>query len=420
MTGARMTGAAAVPCIVLGLESQIGLALVRELGRAGVPVIGIAHSADELGLASRHLAERIVVAERRGPALLAAIRAIGERFGSATLVTVSEANLTWLAAHRAEIAPVAALVPRPEQLALALDKARTLALARELGVPVPATWQPQSMAEAHALRPDAFPVVLKWPDPAAVMAALRAAGLPLHKAEFVLDLDALRAALARYEPVGRWPLVQRYARGQGLGQFFFMHEGRVLRSFQHRRIAEWPPEGGFSSVCDAVPLAEHRALQAQSVRLLQAMRWEGVAMVEYRFDGATGHAELMEVNGRFWGSLPLAVHAGAGFALLAHFMQGQGVMPPLGPLRDDLRCRMVATELKRLERIVLHPERIEDPMFEARPAAEVWRFGRDFFSPRSRYYLWSIDDPRPFWADLRNVVRNALRNAARRARERRR
>lgn len=404
-----MTAAAAVPCIVLGLESQIGLALVRELGRAGVPVIGIAHDRDELGLASRHLAERIVVAERRGPALLAAIRAIGERFGSATIATVSEANLAWLAANRAAIAPVVALVPGLEQLALALDKSRTLALAREVGVPVPVTWQPRSMAEARALRPDAFPVVLKWPDPAAVMGALRAAGLPLHKAEFARDLAALQSALARYEPLGQWPLVQRYARGHGLGQFFFMHEGHVLRSFQHLRIAEWPPEGGFSSVCDAVPLGEHRALQALSVRLLQAMRWEGVAMVEYRFDAATGQAELMEVNGRFWGSLPLAVQAGAGFAVLAHFVQGQGAPVALGPLRDDLRCRMVATELKRLARIVLHPERIEDPMFQVRPAAEVWRFVRDFFSLRTRYYLWSIDDPRPFWADLRNVVRKVSR-----------
>lgn len=62
--------------------------------------------------------------------------------------------------------------------------------------------------------------------------------------------------------------------------------------------------GGFSSVCDALPLSEHQALQAQSVALLRAIGWEGVAMVEYRFDPATGTAVLMEINGRFWGSYP--------------------------------------------------------------------------------------------------------------------
>ena len=365
-------GAAVVPCIVLGLESQIGLALVRELGRAGVPVIGIAHAADELGLASRYLTERIVVSTSRSPALLAQICAIGQRFGGATLLTISEANLAWLVANRAQLLPVVALVPHADQLAAALDKARTLAFAREVGVPVPATWQPRSLLEALALRPE-FPVVLKWPDPVAVMAELTAAQLPLHKAEFIHDIAALRSALTRYEPIGRWPLVQAYAAGYGLGQFFFMHEGKALRRFQHRRVAEWPPEGGFSSVCDAVPLSEHRELQELSVRLLRAMAWEGVAMVEYRFDPASGRAALMEVNGRFWGSLPLAVHAGAGFALLAHFAQGLDRMPALAPMRDDLRCRMVATELKRLARIVFSPSLIKDPLFRVRPVAEVFR-----------------------------------------------
>ena len=409
--GPSVPPAGSVPCIVLGLESQIGLALVRELGRAGVRVIGIAHSADELGLASRFLAEGIVVAERRSAELLGVIRGIGERFGGATVMTISEANLGWLAAHRDALAPVVALVPRPAQLAQAVDKARTLALAREVGVPVPQTWQPMSMAEALALRPE-FPVVLKWPDPAAVMAGLAAASVPLHKAEFIHDLPALQTALARCEPVGRWPLVQRYAAGHGLGQFFFMYRGAVLRSFQHRRVAEWPPEGGFSSVCDAVPLSEHRELQALSVALLRAMGWEGVAMVEYRFDPACGRAELMEVNGRFWGSLPLAVQAGAGFALLSHFTEGLGQAVALGPLRENLRCRMVATELKRLVRIVFRPALIKDPLFRVRPLAELWRFFSDYFRPRSRYYLWSIDDPRPFFVDLCNVVRKVRRRAA--------
>lgn len=395
---------AAAPCIVLGLESQIGLALVRELGRAGVPVIGIAQARDELGLASRYLTERIVIAEPRGAGLLAAIRTIGERFGVATLMTVSEANLAWLAANRAQLLPVIALVPRPEQLALVLDKRRTLEIARDVGVPVPATWQPQSIIDVRALRPT-FPVVLKWSAPIGVMADLATAGLPLHKAEIIHDEPALQVALGRYEPIGRWPLVQSYASGHGLGQFFFMRNGQVLRSFQHRRIAEWPPEGGFSSVCDAVPLSEHRELQALSVRLLQAMHWEGVAMVEYRFDPSSGIAKLMEVNGRFWGSLPLAVHAGAGFALLTHFVQGLGEPPVLPLLRDDLRCRMVATELKRLRRIVFEPGLINDPVFRVRPAAELWRFVRDFFSARSRYYLWSLDDPRPFVADVAGAVR---------------
>ena len=41
-----------------------------------------------------------------------------------------------------------------------------------------------------------------------------------------------------------------------------------------------------------------------------------VAMVEYKLDAATGTAYLMEINGRFWGSLQLAIDAGVDFPLL--------------------------------------------------------------------------------------------------------
>ena len=40
------------PCYVLGIETQIGLSLIRELGEAGVPVVGIATDEHAIGLVS--------------------------------------------------------------------------------------------------------------------------------------------------------------------------------------------------------------------------------------------------------------------------------------------------------------------------------------------------------------------------------
>ena len=87
--------------------------------------------------------------------------------------------------------------------------------------------------------------------------------------------------------------------------------GKTILAFQHRRLREFPPEGGIGVLCEA--LGPQPDLVEHSRRLLQEMRWEGVAMVEYRMDPATGRYALMEVNGRFWGSLPTAIHAGADF-----------------------------------------------------------------------------------------------------------
>lgn len=392
-------------CVVLGLETQIGLNVVRELGRAGVPVIGIAQDPAAIGLRSKHLHEGIVVRQPRSPELLAALRGIGQRHGNCPLLAISEVNLLWLAEHRKELGSILPVLPDPRPLAIVLDKAATLRAAAAVGIETPRTWQPVSELDIQAQVADfPLPAVLKWSDQNSALPHLEAKQLPLLKAEFVHSTAELRQSLERYVPISRWPLVQEYCGGYGLGQFFFMQGGQALRIFQHRRIAEWPPEGGFSSVCDAVPLSEHAELQQMSVNLLRHIGWSGVAMVEYRFDPQLNRARLMEINGRFWGSFPLAYYCGAGFALLAYRHALGLPLDQLPQPRTDLRCRMVATELKRMVRILFQPAKIADRTFEVHPARELVRFATDFFRPRVRYYVWSRGDPWPFLADIRNLL----------------
>ncbi len=401
-----MTDLSSTRCYVLGLETQIGLSLVRELGAAGVTVIGIAQDETALGLRSRYLSHAALLHSPRTPQGLAELRAIGERFGPGTLLAVSEANLQWLMDEREALGVLSPVLPDAEAFAIVLDKTRTLDAARAVGIEVPETASPVSWAEVEQLAIGCrFPVVLKWADPAKVAGRLAELGLPLEKAEHIYSAEQLIAACARYRPLGQWPVVQEYCAGTGLGQFFFMHRGQAVRRFQHLRIAEWPPEGGFSSVCDAVPLDQHRDLQERSIALLQRIGWHGVAMVEYRHDSATGRSVLMEINGRFWGSYPLALHAGAGFALISHAVQAGAGVPTLPAPVARLRARMVATELKRLLRILLQPHKIIDRQFRQRPLQELSRFVADYFRPAVCYYVWSWRDPRPFLQDMRNLLR---------------
>ena len=126
----------------------------------------------------------------------------------------------------------------------------------------PGRIEPESLEAIERLADTlSFPVVLKWKDPNAIGPLLSANGISLIKAEYALDAGQLIAIGKRYQPLGKWPLIQEYCPGTGLGQFFFMHDGEALRRFQHIRIAEWPPEGGFSSVCESLPLTEHAELQ---------------------------------------------------------------------------------------------------------------------------------------------------------------
>ncbi|TMQ77792.1 carboxylate--amine ligase [Candidatus Accumulibacter phosphatis] len=400
------------PCIVLGLETQIGLCIVRELGQAGVRVIGIAHDWGAIGLRSRYLTERLVVEEPRSDLLRQSIRAIGNRYGPCPLLAISEANLSWLDKHRGEFGQVFPVLPDAAAMSIVLDKRATLKAALAVGITPPASIQPEpGWQVSDLLEQCRLPAVLKWSDPNAAAPLLARHGLPLLKAEYAHTPEELLMALERYSPIGAWPIVQEYCKGYGLGQFFFMHQGKALQRFQHRRVAEWPPEGGFSSVCEGVPLSEHTELQARSIALLRSIGWEGVAMVEFRFDPETQEAKLMEVNGRFWGSFPLAYYSKAGFALLSYQLGAGLPLVDLATPRSDLRCRMVSTELKRLARIVLQRGEIADHAFLVRPWHELWRFIRDFFRSNVRYYVWSLDDPQPFIADLREMIGNTLRRS---------
>lgn len=406
-----MTGPADYPpVVVVSIDTPIGLTVIRELGERGVPVLGVAQSREAIGLYSRWLTRGFVRAP--GQPLVDLVREIGERHGARFVLTIAEAvGLTLRrAADAGELGELKILLPPVECLQTVNDKIRTCELAAAEGISVPWSWQPAELTGPADIPADlGFPVVLKWRDPDRIGAALGSAGLALLKAEYCHDRDELWRALARYRPVDAYPMVQGFCPGHGLGQMLFMHGGRTLLRFQHRRLAEWPPEGGFSTVCESLPASANGALLARSEALLRRIGWEGPAMVEYRHDPATGQFALMEINGRFWGSQPLAYHAGAHFAWLSYAVLGLGLNPAPVDYRAGIICRYMIPETKRLLTVLLRTGKIQDRTLKIRPWREIaWYLGL-FFHPRSRYFVFSLRDPGPFFGDVWQSLRKLLR-----------
>ena len=79
----------------------------------------------------------------------------------------------------------------------------------------------------------------------------------------------------------------------------------------HRRVRENPPTGG-ASVC-AVSIYDGKLLD-YGRRLLDALNWHGVAMVEFKRDRLSGELYLMEINPKLWGSHDLAIASGMDFS----------------------------------------------------------------------------------------------------------
>ncbi len=66
-------------------------------------------------------------------------------------------------------------------------------------------------------------------------------------------------------------------------------------------------------------------------------------------------------------------------------------------------------ESKRLLRVLLAQDRIEDPFFEPTPWRDLLDYAAGFVDPRSRYYVFSGSDWRPFARDIWQMAQKALR-----------
>lgn len=401
-----------IPAVVLGIDSPIGLSIVRELGKRGVAVHGLAHDEGAIGLSSRYLHKGML---RAGGELelVHQLVALGDELGEACLFAISENDIAMLNRHRDELSGYRLMFSDAERMTRVLDKEATYAAAARAGVRTPRTVHPRSVADGLALAQQlGFPVILKWADPNAVVKRLSAAELPCDKARYCYSADELAAYLRQFERLGIYPMLQEFCAGYGLGHFILMKDGQPCYTFQHRRVHEWPPEGGVSTLCESLAPDQHADLMQRSVALLRELQWEGVAMVEYRHDPVTGASALMEVNGRFWGSLPLACRAGASFPWLCYQLFGLDQPVAQQPYRAGLRCRYMVPETKRLWRILFGQRHIANRALSFRRGTELLSYLADFFRPSTCYYVFQLADPAPLVRDLVHMLRSRFTSAA--------
>ena len=396
--------------IILGVDTPIGVAILRDLGRHQFYCVGIGRSGSSIGFASRFCHRNIIRAKSEN-GLIEQLVGLAKEFPDAALIAISEHDHLLLNRHREELETYLLMLgPTREMLDQVLDKATCLEHAQRVGIRVPDTCAPGSIEEIEQRAPElSYPCVIKWSDPNKVIQELEQAGLAVHKCQYANNARELMEKLRPYAAISELPMVQEYCPGHGIGQMFLVRNGKITLSFQHQRIHEWPPEGGVSSLCKSLPADAHKACMDRSAALLESLQWNGVAMVEYRYDPLTQTYYFMEINGRFWGSLPLAIASGVPFA--AALVASAQVSPgsDTQPEYKSRHCRFMIPELRRLARLLFRPGAIEDPYFSYKKSTEIVNFFRYFLYPGMRYYIFDIRDPGPFFADLKNILTKPLR-----------
>ncbi len=402
------------PVLVLDADQPSALAVVRSLGRRAVPV-WVASSVDHpLAGCSRHVQACLRYPDplREEAAFIAWLLGCLRDQPFQYVIPVTERTLVALLRQRQQfddsriaMAPSAAL----EQV---LDKDRTLQLANALGIPVPRSLRVDSLhGLAAAAAAIGYPVVIK-PARSVGQDAQQRVQLSVSYAHSPAELETQVRHALRYGAV----ILQEYFRGDGVGIELIADRGQVRYAFQHRRLHEVPLTGGGSSL--RISEAIVPALRLASEQLVQALGWHGVAMVEFKYAPASGEFRLMEINGRFWGSLPLAVAAGADFPALLHELMSTGRVGEHAPARNGVVCRQLARDLDWLEQVL---RKHAPPQLVRLPAArEVLRDCLLVFSPRHHFDVQSLHDPKPGLVDLGRIVRAQWRRISTLLQQRRR
>lgn len=308
------------------------------------------------------------------------------------LLPMTDTSVPLLVGHEALPDTVRLPFPPLETYRAVSDKLSLMATARDIGVPVPqqvVVEAPPAEADLGRFAPGVS-VVLK----PARSAVVTEGGILRFGVKMVDRVEDAPSVLAKLPPEAYPVMVQERITGPGLGAFMLTDRGRVLAAFGHRRIREKPPTGGVSVYREAVRLRDD--VRDYAERVLQAFEWTGVAMVEFKEDLSTGTPYLMEINGRFWGSLQLAVDAGVDFPALLVDLCLERPVEPVKTIRTGIRSRWLWGDVDHLLWMFLRGReaRLNDPTLPT-PLGALGRFLIPW-RPGERYEVLRLSDPGPF------------------------
>ncbi|HYV35012.1 MAG TPA: hypothetical protein VE988_04855 [Gemmataceae bacterium] len=384
--------------LVLGTDSRVLLSVIRSLGRGGVQVHVAADAPDYAALRSRYVHQvHSLPPVEDDIAWKRALLDLMRRQHFDLVIPCTDCEVLSCHRHRHELEQYGKVwAPNDKAQGVLFDKFKTNELARSLEVPAAREIiVTKSCDYEQMLNRFGRPLVLK---PARSYDPARLGHL--HSVRKAYDAESFQQLLGEMLTDGPVAIQENFI-GIGVGVELLLDAGQPLLAFQHRRVHE-PLHGGPSSYRQSQALSPE--LLAASLRILQAVEYTGVAMVEFKVNEALGTWVFLEVNARFWGSLPLALAAGADFpfALFQFLVNGRREFDQR--YREGVYCRNWSLDLEwqRLNRHADH----SDPTLASRPLSAVCKdLCRNVLAGREHSDTFTLDDPRPGLAEIFQLAR---------------
>jgi len=309
-----------VKALVVDVGWVNGLAAIRSLGRAGIPVVAVDHRPSALGFRSRYAQPAHVPDPAEDEERFA--RSVAALGAPAVVFPTHDPPLNALARNSRYLDGFLFPFPRWEVLEPIQDKRHQLEAAVEAAVDVPETRYPASASEARAAAAElGLPVLVKPQHPSGFKRRF-------EKQAFRCETsDEVERAYGDAEQFG--PMVQELVPGgddqlYSLGSYL-RAAGEPLGLFCGRKLKQVPPGIGTCRVGEAV--WEKEVVDA-GLRLLRKLGFHGISQVEFKRDARDGRFKLMEINPRLWQWHGLAAACGVDVPLIAYRdLTGEPVQP---------------------------------------------------------------------------------------------
>ena len=305
------------------------LAGCRALGRAGWEV-GI--GSPEKGFASSSRFARawheVPPPEEETSRFVAGVRRAVEAGGYELVFGAGDGEVIALSAARDELGAIFPYGPH-EDVVRAFDKVALSEAAQRVGLAVP-----------QSASPEEAPVVVKprrttVHDPQGGQLRLRAKikQTPEEASERVAYLDS----------VGADPLVQRYVEGDLVAQIAVTdRDSRVVAAVQQRASSMTPRGGTARGETEALDAS----LAERVAALLAEINWFGIAQVQFVVPRG-GEPVLIDLNGRFYGSMALALAAGVNLPAIWAALATGRPLPVIESPRIGVRYHWLESDLRR-------------------------------------------------------------------------
>lgn len=384
--------------LVLGRDIRAFLAVIRSLGRAKLQVhVGMCPE-DDMALKSKYITDYHDIPEYTptSEGWINAITSLVQAHKYKLIIPTHDESAIPMQIYQDKLKPLVNTYSLASDVFdVAFDKIKSSELAAQLGVKLPRQASIELSDLKSGLPKDfSLPIVIK------PSSSYTKEDLGIRREVTMVKSPAqLQDVVDKFSNWGE-VLIQEVFSGIGTGVEVLAKEGKILAIFQHMRVHE-PIGGGASSYRKSVKI--NPELQKATEDLISALNYSGVAMVEFKFDPQTNDWIFIEINGRFWGSLPLAIASGVDFPYYLYdlMVNGNDSIRPLG--KTEVYCRNLKRDLYwHIDN--LKERRSANPLPDSIPMSTVAKELFRFITMREHVDSFALDDPKPGLEEFREII----------------